>query len=152
MSSESPNIGLAVNRRIGFQVVQHMIQSGSVPRILLVPKGRPADMWTAKTVDIFEKAAGNGRVQHGKSFRAAEGVARLAESNLDYLISIHFPYIVPAEVLELPKIGTLNLHPAYLPYNRGWHTPSWAIADGTPYGATLHWICLLYTSPSPRDS
>src|SRR5439155_202691 len=26
------------------------------------------------------------------------------------------------------------------PYNRGWHTPSWTIIDGTPAGATLHWI------------
>ena len=28
----------------------------------------------------------------------------------------------------------------FLPYNRGWHTPSWAILDQTPYGATLHWV------------
>jgi methionyl-tRNA formyltransferase len=32
------------------------------------------------------------------------------------------------------------LHPAYLPYNKGWHTPSWAILDKTPYGATLHFM------------
>ena len=32
------------------------------------------------------------------------------------------------------------MHPAYLPYNRGWHTPSWAIMEGTPYGATLHFM------------
>jgi methionyl-tRNA formyltransferase len=37
-------------------------------------------------------------------------------------------------------MGWLNLHPAFLPYNRGWHTPSWAILDGTSAGATLHFM------------
>ena len=40
----------------------------------------------------------------------------------------------------MPKHGVINLHPAYLPYNRGWHTPTWAIWEGTPYGATLHFM------------
>jgi methionyl-tRNA formyltransferase len=34
----------------------------------------------------------------------------------------------------------LNLHPSYLPYNRGWHTPTWALLDGTPAGASLHYM------------
>ena len=34
----------------------------------------------------------------------------------------------------------LNLHPAYLPFNRGWHTPSWAILTNTPIGGTLHFM------------
>ncbi len=37
-------------------------------------------------------------------------------------------------------MGFLNLHPAFLPYNKGWHTPSWAILDKTKYGATLHFM------------
>jgi methionyl-tRNA formyltransferase len=40
----------------------------------------------------------------------------------------------------MPKVGVLNLHPAFLPYNKGWHTPSWAIIDNSPYGATLHFM------------
>ncbi len=39
-----------------------------------------------------------------------------------------------------PSRGVLNLHPSYLPYNRGWHTPTWAILDGTPAGASLHYV------------
>ena len=56
------------------------------------------------------------------------------------LISPNFPYIIPTAILSIPSIGVLNLHPAYLPYNKGWHTPSWAIFEGTPYGATLHFM------------
>lgn len=34
----------------------------------------------------------------------------------------------------------LNLHPALLPENRGWHTPSWVILNPTRFGATLHFV------------
>ncbi len=82
----------------------------------------------------------SGRVLVGKQFRESDGMELLKSLDLDYIIGVHFPYIVPDEVLEIPRIGVLNLHPALLPYNRGWHTPSWAILDGTPIGATLHFM------------
>lgn len=76
----------------------------------------------------------------GKAFRTEQGISLLSSLNLDYIIGIHFPYIVPERVLAIPRIGVLNLHPAYLPFNRGWHTPSWAILEETPIGATLHFM------------
>lgn len=80
------------------------------------------------------------RVLVGRQFREPAGVDLLRSLDLDYIIGVHFPYIVPDEVLEIPRIGVLNLHPALLPHNRGWHTPSWAILDETPIGATLHFM------------
>jgi len=80
------------------------------------------------------------RVLIGKQFREPASLDLLRSLELDYLIGVHFPYIIPESVLEIPRIGVLNLHPALLPYNRGWHTPSWAILDETPIGATLHFM------------
>ena len=34
----------------------------------------------------------------------------------------------------------VNLHPAYLPYNRGQYPNVWSIIEGTPAGVTLHYI------------
>lgn len=76
---------------------------------------------------------GNDIYQHGS-------IGMLQSLNLDYLICIHYPHIIPEPILAIPSEGVLNLHPAYLPYNRGWHTPTWAIFDNTPYGATLHFM------------
>jgi methionyl-tRNA formyltransferase len=76
----------------------------------------------------------------GKDFRKPEVVKLIDDMSIDYIVSVHFPYIIPPEILSIPRVGTLNLHPAYLPYNRGWNTPTWAILDQTPYGATLHWV------------
>ena len=75
-------------------------------------------------------------------FRGRDGLESaqdlLQDLDLDYIFGIHYPFLVGKRFLELPKHGFLNLHPAYLPFNRGWHTPSWAILEGTPTGATLH--------------
>jgi methionyl-tRNA formyltransferase len=80
------------------------------------------------------------RVLVGPQFREQSALELLRSLDLDYVVGVHFPYIIPDAVLDIPRIGVLNLHPALLPYNRGWHTPSWAILDETPIGVTLHFM------------
>ncbi len=132
-----PRIGLAANRKVGHQALKLLQENGLAPAVLLVAKGKSADEWTNRMLEMVSPAT---PVICGNIFREPEGIRQLNELELDYVISVHFPYIVPQRVLALPKIGMLNLHPAFLPFNRGWHTPSWAIEEGTPYGATLHWM------------
>lgn len=117
----------AANRQIGVDCLQLLLQAGVRPVALLLPEGgdRNAEM---------QELVPDISVNRGK--RIDPDVVR----GCDYLISVHFPHIIPQEIIDLPAVGALNLHPAYLPWNRGWHTPTWAIFDGTPYGATLHWI------------
>lgn len=56
----------------------------------------------------------------------------------DLVISFSFPYRLPPEILEVPRLGAVNLHPAALPAYRGPH-PERAIYDGAPIiGVTLH--------------
>lgn len=137
MHPSTPRIGLAANRKIGYDALRLLQNNALAPKVLLVAKGKSADDWTRRLV---ASVTGETTVIRGNIFREPEGIRHLRALDLDYLISVHFPYIMPPGVLSLPRIGTLNLHPAYLPFNRGWHTPSWAIKEGTPYGATLHWI------------
>ena len=48
--------------------------------------------------------------------------------------------ILPAAVLELPRIGTLNAHPGLLPRYRGVDVVAHAILNGDPVGATVHFV------------
>ena len=82
----------------------------------------------------------DSHVLNHKNFKTDASVALLQSLDLDYIFGIHFPHIIPKQLLDIPKIGFLNLHPSYLPYNKGWHTPSWAIMENTPVGATLHYM------------
>jgi methionyl-tRNA formyltransferase len=113
----------------------HLLEFDCKPHALLVADGARADY-----AEEMRRLVPDVPVLRGKEFRLPSGIDLLRSLDLDYFLSVHFPYIITQEVLDIPRIGTLNLHPAYLPYNRGWHTPSWAILEGTPYGATLHWV------------
>ncbi|SEF77688.1 methionyl-tRNA formyltransferase [Halobellus limi] len=64
----------------------------------------------------------------------------IKETQPDYVVSCGYRHIVPEEILNIPNEGCLNLHPAYLPYNRGANPNVWSIVEGTPAGVTLHWM------------
>ena len=55
----------------------------------------------------------------------------------DLILSASFPYRLPPEILSIPRLGALNLHPSPLPAYRG-PNPMRAIYDGAAIGATLH--------------
>ncbi|MFZ0805650.1 MAG: formyltransferase family protein [Candidatus Sulfotelmatobacter sp.] len=58
----------------------------------------------------------------------------------DLAVSILFSYILQPPFLQLFPRGCINLHPAFLPYNRGSYPNVWSIVSGTPAGVTLHYI------------
>jgi methionyl-tRNA formyltransferase len=49
--------------------------------------------------------------------------------------------ILPREILAIPQLGCLNIHPALLPQYRGRYSIPHAIFNGEKYtGVTLHWM------------
>lgn len=56
----------------------------------------------------------------------------------DLLISAGFDHIIPADVLAIPEEGGINLHPSYLPYNRGVNPDIWSIIRDEPAGVSIH--------------
>lgn len=131
--SRDVRVALAGDRLLAVEVLEVLLAHGTPPVALLVPTRG------THRADLEQRTGlPRERILVGPQFRAPEGIRLLRDLELDYLLSIHFPYVVPPEVLAIPSSGCLNLHPALLPYNRGWHTPSWAILDQTPAGATLH--------------
>lgn len=136
--SQAIRIVYAGDRDISVWVLQFIIEQGIKPLALLVPtvdKATHADALISLCSYLEDRF-----ILRGTLFRERMGLDMLRSLAPDYIICVHFPYIIPKAVLSIPKVGVLNLHPAWLPYNRGWHTPSWAILEGTPYGATLHFM------------
>lgn len=56
----------------------------------------------------------------------------------DFIVSVGFDHLVPPEILDVPSGDAINLHPSYLPYNRGKSPNVWPLIEGTPAGVTLH--------------
>mgnify|MGYP001256068776 CR=1 FL=1 len=62
---------------------------------------------------------------------------KLKKNDYDWLLSIWSAEIYNKEFLSKFK-KNLNLHPSYLPFNRGKDPYCWSIYDRTPMGVTIH--------------
>ena len=67
--------------------------------------------------------------------------AMLAPLQPDLIVCGGMPWLIPAEVIGLPRLGTINMHPALLPRHRGPAAIDWAFRNGDPeMGFTVHWM------------
>jgi len=76
----------------------------------------------------------------GAQLRQPEVLQAIRALRPDIGLSVLFGYILAPEVLDLFPSAVINLHPAYLPYNRGAYPNVWSIVERTPAGVTLHYI------------
>ena len=76
------------------------------------------------------------RVDHAKE---ALGAPREYDQ-YDLMICFGYRHIIQKSFLEEFEGDILNLHIAYLPWNRGVYPNFWAFADNTPHGVTIHLI------------
>jgi methionyl-tRNA formyltransferase len=59
----------------------------------------------------------------------------------DFVFSFMFRTLLPAALLEIPRLGALNLHPSSLPKYRGRSPINWVLVHGeTETGVTLHYM------------
>jgi methionyl-tRNA formyltransferase len=64
----------------------------------------------------------------------------IEEIEPEIVISAGFEHKVPEEVIEVPEKGIVNVHPSFLPYNRGSYPYIWPILEGTPAGVSIHYM------------
>jgi methionyl-tRNA formyltransferase len=65
--------------------------------------------------------------------------AMIAPMQPDLIISAGFPYLIPPEVVALPRLGAINMHPALLPKYRGPSPIEWHFRNGeSEMGFTIH--------------
>ena len=59
----------------------------------------------------------------------------------DLLITCHFQKILDENIIKIPKVGCINLHPSLLPRYRGMAPQHWSIINGdSETGITIHFI------------
>lgn len=76
----------------------------------------------------------------GSGINQPEIAERIKAMQPDIILSVLFGYRLGSEILNIPPRGCVNLHPAYLPFNRGAYPNVWAIIDETPAGVTMHYM------------
>ena len=99
---------------------------------MLRPRREP---W--RTSDFY--APRTGRLIRVESLGGDDAAGMLREMGPDLLLLAGAP-VLPATLLQVPRVGTLNAHPGLLPRYRGVDVVAHAVLDGGPIGATVHFV------------
>ena len=92
------------------------------------PKGRGMKMVYSP---VKEVALAEGiPVYQPENFRDEEAVQTLAALQPDVIAVVAYGRILPQKVLDIPKLGCVNIHASLLPQYRGSAPYQWAVLDG----------------------
>ena len=69
-----------------------------------------------------------------------EGLQKIKDLRPELVVSSGFEHIVPKQIIQIPEKGIINLHPSYLPHNRGAHPYIWPLIEDTPAGVSVHFM------------
>lgn len=125
------------NNWVGWQALQWLRGAGvDVVGLVLHPEGKARHGAELRAAAALPESA----VFRGDALRDPAVLRRIADLGADVAVSVFFGFILKPDFLGLFSRGTINLHPALLPYNRGSYPNVWSIVEGTPSGVTLHWV------------
>ncbi|MCS7071093.1 MAG: hypothetical protein NZM00_06280, partial [Anaerolinea sp.] len=68
----------------------------------------------------------NTPIFYGNTINENSVIEQIRQLNVDIGVSIMFGYILRSAFLKLFKYGVINLHPSFLPYNRGSYPNVWS--------------------------
>lgn len=118
---------------------------------VLLSRNLPPDLVIANTDDTGEDTwheslvrvakANNLPFVQNRQVKESEIVKRIEMINPEIIFCIGGTQLIPERVLNIPKLGCLNIHPAMLPKYRGRYSTVHAIFNGEKEtGVTMHWM------------
>jgi methionyl-tRNA formyltransferase len=125
------------NNRVGMVLLRWLIERGQPP-VGLVVHPKQKSKFRQDMIDAV--ASFKVPVWDADRLRTSEIQDALRAIHPDIVLSVLFGYILPKAVLDMPRVGAINLHNGYLPFNAGSYANVWSIVDRTPAGATLHYM------------
>jgi methionyl-tRNA formyltransferase len=96
--------------------------------------GRPVDPLKEAAIELGVPVHQYGR------YRTPEAIAAFRLLDADLCVMAYVTDIVPDEMIEAPRLGTIQYHPSLLPLHRGPSSINWAIVHGdAKTGLTIFW-------------
>lgn len=125
------------NNRVGWQIGKWLVKQKGDDIVGLVLHPVSSRKYGDELLNTFNLSA--DAVFDASTLRSQVTLSSIKKLNADIAVSIFFGYILRPDFINLfPSV--INLHPSYLPYNRGQYPNVWSIVEETPAGVTLHYI------------
>lgn len=125
------------NNWVGWQVLKWLKEQGEeIAGLVVHPPHK--QKYVGEILQVANLPS--SRIFDGSQLHKHEVMEAIKELAPSIGLSVLFDYILKREFISMFPQGVVNLHPAYLPYNRGQYPNVWSIIEGTPSGVTLHYI------------
>jgi methionyl-tRNA formyltransferase len=136
-SERKLKIGLCASGVNGYEMARFAIEFGHM--ILWVATCvKDESEYEAKIADLCKKH--NIRCIRKADSKSPEFISQVEESSPDLVFLLWWPLIISKEAIDIARMGWVNLHTSFLPYNRGMYPYYWAVVDKTPFGVTMHLV------------
>src|SRR3989344_6086527 len=103
------------------KILGRLIESGYIPSLVVTtpdkPQGRKMIM-TSPPVKVFAQKH-NLKIVQPERLAVKPPLGGLTAKSFDLFIVASYGKIIPKSILDIPKFGTLNVHPSLLPKFRG---------------------------------
>jgi methionyl-tRNA formyltransferase len=128
-------------KQLGVNCLKGLLKLNIRPELVM---GNPDDQGEDNTLhDSLLKQAGleNLKTVPEKKLSDPEIISSFNQIQPEIIFCIGGIRLIPKEILEIPKLGCINIHPALLPKYRGRYSTVHAIFNGESHtGVTLHWM------------
>ena len=124
------SIGIFADQDVGLAAVQHVLTTAHDDLAYVVTTG------TNEISEYCQRQNCKVIFANEISFETAHELL----GDVQLFILAWWPQVLPKYLIEIPKKGTVNFHPSWLPYNRGKHYNFWTLVEDTPYGVTIHMV------------
>ncbi|HCU07208.1 MAG TPA: formyltransferase [Holosporales bacterium] len=123
--------------QLGYDAFQYLVNHFSVVGAVTHHINKAEPCW----FDLVEERAEEYGIPVFKpEISALESFTETVEQlNPDLIISVYYRYMIPMRILDIPQLGSYNMHGSFLPHFRGCAPINWAIVKGAKTsGVTLH--------------
>ena len=112
--------------------LEALLQKGHEVASVITQPDRPAGRGRKlRSSPVKSKALALGLpVEQPACIKAAEVLERLRQLESEVIVVVGYGQILPRSILDLPRLGCVNVHASLLPKYRGAAPINWAIANG----------------------
>lgn len=137
MRKNRPRIALFAYGEVGCACFDELAQSGANIAALFTHSDDPGEgAWFRS---VAEAAAIRGIPTRTDKTLGEDARRFLSESGVELILSCFYRAILPRDILQIPRLGSYNVHGSLLPKYRGRACINWALIHGErETGATLH--------------
>ncbi|HMG25858.1 MAG TPA: formyltransferase [Acidimicrobiia bacterium] len=125
---------------IGVACLEEMLAAGDDVALVVTHADRPDEnVWWRSVRELADKHGLRCLVD--PDLGSPDLAAQVRALAPDFIFSFMFRQLLPGQLLEIPRLGALNLHPSALPRYRGRSPINWVLARGeAETGVTLHYM------------